>query len=75
MGRVQKLLQAGFSGGSVVKNLPAAAGDTDLIPGPGRPYVSWSNEARVPQLLSLRSRARELQLLSPRITAIKARTP
>ena len=26
----------GFPGGSVVKNLPAIAGDTGLIPGPGR---------------------------------------
>ena len=26
----------GFSGGSVVKNLPANAGDTGLIPGSGR---------------------------------------
>jgi len=26
----------GFSGGSVVKNLPANAGDPDLIPGLGR---------------------------------------
>ena len=52
-------------GGSVVKNLPAVAGDTDLIPGPGRPSMSWSNEAHVPQLLSLCSRAREPQLLKP----------
>ena len=27
----------GFSGGSVIKNLPANAGDTGLIPGSGRP--------------------------------------
>ena len=27
----------GFPGGSVVKNLPANAGDTGLIPGSGRP--------------------------------------
>ena len=26
----------GFPGGPVVKNPPAKAGDTDLIPGPGR---------------------------------------
>ena len=26
----------GFPGGSVVKNLPANTGDTDLIPGSGR---------------------------------------
>ena len=34
---------AGFPGGSVVKNLPANAGDTSLIPGPGRPYMQQSN--------------------------------
>ena len=27
----------GFPGGSVIKNPPANAGDTDLIPGFGRP--------------------------------------
>ena len=34
----------GFSGGSVVQNLPASVGDTGAIPGPGR--------SRGPQLLS-----------------------
>ena len=29
----------GFPGGSVVKNLPANAGDTGLIPGPGRAHM------------------------------------
>ena len=33
----------GFLGGSVVKNSPAKAGDTGLIPGPGRSHISWSN--------------------------------
>ena len=28
-----------FPGGPVVKNLPANAGDTDSIPGPGRFHV------------------------------------
>ena len=32
-----------FSGGPVVKNLPANAGDTGVIPGPGRLHQSWSN--------------------------------
>ena len=40
-----------FPGGSVVKNPPASAGDTGLIPGPGRFYKPWSNKARKPQLL------------------------
>ena len=29
-------MQMGFPGGSVVKNLPANAGDSDSIPGSGR---------------------------------------
>ena len=33
----------GFPGGSVVKNLPASAGDAGLIPGAGRAYILWSN--------------------------------
>ena len=47
----------GFSGGSVVKNLPVNAQDTGLIPGPGRSHVSQSKEAHVPQLLSLYSKS------------------
>ena len=47
------------------KNPPANAGDTGSIPGPGRSHVPRSNKARVPQLLSLRSRAHEPQLLKP----------
>ena len=30
-------------GSSVVKNLPANAGDTGLIPGPGKPHMPRSN--------------------------------
>ena len=33
----------GFLGGSVVKNPPANAGDTGLIPGPGRFHMPWTN--------------------------------
>ena len=33
----------GFPGGSVVKNLPANAGDTATIPGPGRSHMPQSN--------------------------------
>ena len=33
----------GFPGGSVVKNLPAKARDTDSIPGPGRSHIPRSN--------------------------------
>ena len=44
-------------------------------PGLGRSHMPRSNKARVPQLLSLRSRAREPQLLSPRATTTEVRTP
>ena len=39
-----------FSGGPVVKNLPANVGDVDLIPGPGRFHMLWGNEAHTPYL-------------------------
>ena len=32
-----------FPGGSVVKNLPAKAGDTGSCPGPGRSHMPRSN--------------------------------
>ena len=35
----------GFSGGSVLKNPPANAGDMSLIPGRGRPPLLQSNQA------------------------------
>ena len=38
-----KNLCGGFPGGAVVKNPPANAGDTGLIPGPGRSHMLWSN--------------------------------
>ena len=38
----------GSSGGSVVKNLPANAGDMDLIPDPGRSHISNDNKTCVP---------------------------
>ena len=64
-----------FPGGLVVKNLPANAGDTRSIPDPGRSHMPQNNLARVPQLLSLCSRAREPQLLSPRPVTTEARAP
>ena len=42
-----------FPDGAVAKNPPANVGDTGLIPGLGRFHVLWSNQAHVPQLLSL----------------------
>ena len=35
--------QGDLRGGSVDKNLPARAGDTGLIPGPGRPHRPQSS--------------------------------
>ena len=65
----------GFSGGAVIKNPPANAGDTGLGPGLGRSHMPRSNEARAPQLLSLRSRACEPQLLSLSATTTEAHAP
>ena len=31
------------TGGLAVKDLPANAGDTDVIPGPGRFHTLWTN--------------------------------
>ena len=64
-----------FTGGAVVKNLPANAGDMGSSPGLGRCHMPWSNKARAPQLLSLRSRAWEPQLLTPRATTTETRAP
>ena len=47
-----------FPGGTVIKNLPANVGNTGPSPGPGRSHMPQSNWARVPQLLSLHSRAK-----------------
>ena len=38
----KKIVQ-GFPGGTVVKNLPANAGDTGSSPGPGRSHMPQSN--------------------------------
>ena len=42
-------------GGTVDKKLPANAGDTGSIPGPGRFHIPWSNQTQAPQLLSPRA--------------------
>ena len=49
----------------MVKNPSAKAGDMGSTHGPGRSHMPQSNEARAPQLSSLRSRAHEPQLLKP----------
>ena len=38
-----KRVFGGFTGGSVVKNLPAHAEDTGSIPDPGVSLIPWSN--------------------------------
>ena len=61
----------GGPGGSVVKNPLTSAGDMNSIPDAGRSHTPWSDQARVPQLLSLCSPgnpnywAHVLQLLKP----------
>ena len=62
---LHKAVYGDFPGDTVVKNLPANAGDTGLIPGPERSHMLWSSQAHAPQLLSLRSRAGVPQLLKP----------
>ena len=59
----------------MVKNLPANAGGTGSSPGPGRSYMPQSNQAHVPQLLSLFSKAQQPQLLSLSATTTEACTP
>ena len=44
-------------------------------PGPGRSHTPQGNEAQVPQLLSLRSRLREPQLLRPSAATTEAHAP
>ena len=39
----KKKKKGGFPGGTVVKNLPANAGDMGSSPGPGRPHMTQSN--------------------------------
>ena len=54
----------------MVGNLPANARNMGLGPGPGGSLMPWSGWARAPQLLGLRSGARQPQLLRPtRLTA------
>ena len=57
------------------KNLPVNSADTGLIPELGRLYMSQSSEASVTQLLSLRSKAQEPQLLSPRAVTTELTSP
>ena len=38
-----KCIESYFPGGAVDKNWPANAGDSGLLPGPGRFHVPWGN--------------------------------
>ena len=66
-----KKTNQGFTGLSVVKNLPANAGDMSFIPGQedhtchGETIEQLTIGDHAPQLLSLCSRTQELQLLKP----------
>ena len=46
-----------------------------MIPDPGRSHMLQSNQAHVPQLLCLYSRAQEPQLPSPQVATTAARVP
>ena len=70
-------MSQGFPGGAVVENLPANAGDAGSSPGLGRSHMPRSNEAREPQLLSLRvwslcSTAREAAIMRGPSTAMRS---
>ena len=66
---VEEIKARDFPGGPVVKNPPCNAGDTGLIPGPGRSHMLQSNYAQEPQLLS--SRAITTEACEPRVQAPK----
>ena len=59
----------GFSGGSVVKNLPPNAEDRGSIPDMGRSHMPWSKQLR-PSVSTTES-----VLQSPGTTATEARVP
>ena len=72
-----KMKEEVFPGGAVVENLPANAGDTGSSPGLGRSHMPPSNQAREPQLLSLRvwslcSATREAAIVRGPHTAMKS---
>ena len=53
------------------KHLPASAGDTAVVPAPGRQNMLQSNEDHGPQLLSLCSVTREAAAMRSPHTTIK----
>ena len=67
-----KTRKTGFPGVSVINNLPINAGNIGSIPDPGRLHMTWNNYGHAPQLLSLCSRVKEPQLLSPHAATTEA---
>ena len=57
-----------FSGGPVVENLPANAGDAGLIPGRGTGIPCAAGQLGPSTVTTEHSRARAPQLGSPRVT-------
>ena len=55
--RVIKNMCSALPGGPLVKNPPANAGDTGLVPSPRRCHMPWGNQAHARQLWYLGSRA------------------
>ena len=64
-----------FSSGWMVKYPPANAWDLGLIPDMGRSLLPQSNKACTLQLLSLWSRAQELQILDPSVPTTEVLEP
>ena len=54
----------GFPGGSVVKNLPANAGDMGLSPGLGRFHMLWSNKALALEAMPSNKRSHHYEKLA-----------
>ena len=65
----------GFPGGSALRNLSANAGDTGSVLDPEDPMCHRAAQPIHHQLLSLCSRAWEIQLLHSRATATEACQP
>ena len=57
----------------MVKNPSANAGDMDSVPGVGRSYMLWSNEACAPKLLSPHTTITESG--APRACALQQEKP
>ena len=70
-----KKKKEGLPGGPVVKSLPCNAGDTGSILDLRRSHMLQSNQASVPQLLTLRAETREAAGMRSPHTATRAQPP